>query len=114
MVARSSGGDPEGARVSLPDRSLLQCGAQCVIYTRRFHRPSGLSSSAAVLLDCGLLSLAHQATLNGALLQKPVGGSALDITSLLQPYNELQIELHCDQFTEASSASASLQIIDRL
>lgn len=99
--------------VSLPDQSLLACDAASVTYRRHFNRPTGLSPQTAVVLICGLIPLADRAELNGHVLSAPFAGEmAIDITQLLLPHNQLAVEICCDRYGDAASASARLEIIE--
>jgi hypothetical protein len=62
--------------------------------TRRFHRPTGLDGGERVWLAIDAPAAPSRVVLNGVLAGQPSRSSPFrwDITDLLQPYNELQVD----------------------
>jgi hypothetical protein len=95
--------------VSLPDATLGSLVVHHVTFQRRFNRPTGLSDSDTVVLQCGLLTVAQEIVFNGVSIPIPTEPT-LDISSHLLPHNELRVIIAADQFQVASQASAALEI----
>jgi len=63
-------------------------------HVRRFGRPRTLDADEQVWLVCGSLTEGSEVLVNGTSVGTSAGGAfAVDITSLLQPRNELAITL---------------------
>lgn len=98
-------------KVSLPDRPLASCTAAAVVFCRTFHAPSGLGAHDTVRLVSDLLPLATSITLNGDCLLALRVGNTLPLTSHLQPFNELRLQIDRDRYTTASDALAVLEVV---
>lgn len=108
VVPAGWGAAEQTVAVSLPDAELPRCTAASVTYHRGFNRPTGLAPQTVVHLDCGLLALASDVQLNGQPL--PPGNPVVEVTSLLQPHNVLEIVVPRKHFKPAAGATAMLRI----
>lgn len=112
LVGRPATEDTE-VKVSLPDGDLAAYPAARVVYSRRFHRPTGVGPATEIWLVSGLFAVAESIWLNGARWEGSTDAERLRVTSSLLPHNELRIVIARDRFAVASQATAYLELLDR-
>ncbi len=98
--------------ISLPDTSPLRADTYELIYVRKFNSPSGLQSSCRVELECELLTIATSVLLNGSAIPSPLKSLLIDITTMIQPHNELVIHIGIADINLVRIATARLLITE--
>jgi len=108
------GGSASGPpiKVTLPDESEFDSATDFVVYSRKFNFPSGLNGTQRVELECSLLGVASEATLNEEPISLSVGKTRFDITSALRPHNYLRLTIPVHAATNTDLAIARLMIFE--
>ncbi len=96
--------------LSLPDTISLAPTTSHLVYRRNFNMPAGLNSSNRVYLDAQLLTVAVQVTLNEKLIELTNRSATLEVTTLLQPHNRIEIKVPASAMAIARVSTASLRI----
>jgi hypothetical protein len=89
-------------------------GENCVLHRRRFNRPTSLDAWERVTLEIDRVCCAGEARLNGVSVGRLTPGEyfSADVTSLLQPNNELCMEIDPRSVLPNPPPSSTIYIIN--
>lgn len=92
----------------------VSAGDGRIVFRRRFNKPTGLDDSQRVALEVDRTLLAADISLNGTPLGQLSPGQpfAADITSLLQPANELKVDADPHTALAAPPPTSSIYIVE--